>query len=213
MLKIVVPHFPACVVPWSEAGSEVVASAIVTHIISPSLFIFIPEMYCKSVNPSLDNFQFHYLPKWIVKQVIVISGMLLLFRRDRACQGLEWCALECSFKILVPVSFGRSFTHVKSNRNNFSSLWKEKKGKWILMNYLIFCYGRDAVIFLLTLLHGIKEIWWLFYSSVFVPERLFSVIRFGFVTWERFYRHADKRRKALLFHEIHWYSKHGPLMT
>lgn len=156
-------------------------SPIVIYIISASLFMFIPEMHCKSVNPSLDNFQFHYLQKWIVKQVIV-SGMLLLFHRDRDCQGLEWCTLECSFKTLVPVSFGRSFTHVKSNRNNFSSLWKEKKGKWILMNCLIFCYGKDAVILLLTLLHGIKEIWWLFYPSVFVRERLFSVIRFGFVT-------------------------------
>lgn len=157
-------------------------SPIVIYIISSSLFIFFRGMHCKSVIPSLDNFQFHYLQKWIVKQVIVISGMLLLFHRDRDCQGLEWCTLECSFKILVPVSFGRSFTHVKSNRNNFSSLWKEKKGKWILMNYLIFCYGRNAVILLLTLLHGIKASWCLFCLSVFVPERLFSVIRFGFVT-------------------------------
>lgn len=212
MLQTSVPHFPAgCSVERGGIWSCGI-SLCSTHNFSVPIHVH-PEMHCKGVNPSPDNFQFHYLPKWIVKQVIVISGMLLLFLRDRACQGLEWCALECSFKILVPVSFGRSFTHVKSNRNNFSSLWKEKKGKWILMNYLIFCYGRDAVILLLTLLHGIKEIWWLFYLSVFVPERLFSVIRFDFITWERFYRRADKEKKVLLFHEIHWYSKHGPLMN
>lgn len=81
------------------------------------------------------------------------------------------------------------------------------------MNYLIFCYGRDAVILLLTLLHGIKEIWCLFYSAVFVPERLFSDIRFGFVTLEIFYRHADKKKKMRLFHDVHWYSEQGPLMN
>lgn len=39
MLKAAVPHFPARVVLQGQAGSGVVASAIVTHLISPSLFI------------------------------------------------------------------------------------------------------------------------------------------------------------------------------